>query len=136
MYVIYIYIYVCAYLHIYVTRHTFLGKVGFVMILDTFPAPAGGPFCLFGLLLDTLFEELFFATFEGIRVTAGNSRCGGVRSPKRLPPCPASGKALARTGTPDPGTPGTYGQGSQRCSRSLQDHNSMNRNWQAASLKP
>ena len=48
-------------------------KVGFVLILDTFRAPAGEPFGVFCALLGALFEVLFFTTFEGTRVTAGNS---------------------------------------------------------------
>ena len=48
-------------------------KVGFVLILDTFRAPAGEPFGVFCVLLGVLFEVLFLITFEGTRVTAGNS---------------------------------------------------------------
>ena len=51
-------------------HHTFGDKIGFVMILDTFRASVGEPFGLFGVLLGTLFEVLFFTTFEGNRVTA------------------------------------------------------------------
>ena len=57
-------------------HHTFWEKVGFVMILDTFRASAGEPFSLFGVLLGTLFEVLFFNTFEGNRVTAGELAAG------------------------------------------------------------
>ena len=52
---------------------TFGDKVGFVLILDTFRAPAGEPFGVFCALLGALFEVLFLTTFEGTRVTAGNS---------------------------------------------------------------
>ena len=48
-------------------------KVGFVLILDTFRAPAGEPFGVFCALLGVLFEVLFLITFEGTRVTATNS---------------------------------------------------------------
>ena len=54
-------------------HHTFWDKVGFVMSLDTFRASVGEPFGLFGVLLGTLFEVLFLTTFQGNRVTAGNS---------------------------------------------------------------
>ena len=54
-------------------HRTFWEKVGFVMILDTFRAPAGEPFGVFCALLGALFEVLFLTTFEGTRVTAGNS---------------------------------------------------------------
>ena len=54
-------------------HHTFGDKIGFVMILDTFWASVGEPFGLFGVLLGTLLEVLFFTTFEGNRVTAGIS---------------------------------------------------------------
>ena len=43
------------------------------MILDTFRASLGEAFGLFGVLLGTLFEVLFFTTFEGNRVSAANS---------------------------------------------------------------
>ena len=49
-------------------------KVGFVLILDTFRAPAGEPFGVFCALLGVLFEVLFLITFEGTRVTASNSK--------------------------------------------------------------
>ena len=55
------------------THHTFWDKIGFVMILDTFRASVGKSFGLFCVLLGTLFEVLFFTTFEGNRVTASNS---------------------------------------------------------------
>ena len=52
----------------------FAEKVGFVLILDTFRAPAGKPFdVFFCAFLGALFEVLFLTTFEGTRVTAGNS---------------------------------------------------------------
>ena len=51
----------------------FAEKVGFVLILDTFRAPAGEPFSVFCALLGVLFEVLFLITFEGNRVTASNS---------------------------------------------------------------
>ena len=54
-------------------HHTFWDKIGFVTILDTFRASVGEPFSLFDVLLGTLFEVLFFTTFEGNRVTAGSS---------------------------------------------------------------
>ena len=43
------------------------------MILGTFRASAGEPFGLFGVLLGSLFEVLFFTTFEGNRQTVTNS---------------------------------------------------------------
>ena len=49
-------------------------KVGFVLILDTFRAPAGEPFGVFCALLGVLFQVLFLITFEGTRVTATDSR--------------------------------------------------------------
>ena len=52
----------------------FAEKVGFVLILDTFRAPAGEPFGVFCVLLGALFEVLFLTTFEGNRVTASNIR--------------------------------------------------------------
>ena len=55
-------------------HRTFWEKVGFVMILDTFRAPAGKPFNVFCALLGALFEVLFLTTFEGTRVTAGKSK--------------------------------------------------------------
>ena len=58
-------------------HHTFWEKVGFVMILDTFRASAGEPFGLFGVLLGSLFEVLFFTTSGGKRVTASNSGSSG-----------------------------------------------------------
>ena len=57
-------------------HHTFWEKIGFVMILVTFRASAGKPFGLSGVLLGTLFEVLFFTTFEGNRVTAGAAAIG------------------------------------------------------------
>ena len=54
-------------------HHTFWEKVGFVMILETFRASVGEPFGLLGVLLGTLFEVLFFTTFEGNQVTAAIS---------------------------------------------------------------
>ena len=51
----------------------FAEKFGFVLILDTFRAPAGEPFGVFCALLGVLFEVLFLTTFEGTRVTASNS---------------------------------------------------------------
>ena len=51
----------------------FAEKVGFVLILDTFRAPAGEPFGVLCALLRALFEVLFLTTFEGLRVTASNS---------------------------------------------------------------
>ena len=54
-------------------HRTFWENVGFVMILDTFRAPAGEPFGVFCALLGALFEVLFLTTFEGNRVTASNS---------------------------------------------------------------
>ena len=51
----------------------FGGKVGFVLILDTFRAPAGEPFGVFCALLGVLFEVLFLITLKGTRVTASNS---------------------------------------------------------------
>ena len=54
-------------------HHTFGDKIGFVMILDTFRASVGEPFGLFGVIWGTLFEVLFFTTFEGNRVTASSS---------------------------------------------------------------
>ena len=51
----------------------FAEKVGFVLILDAFRAPAGQLFGVFCALLGVLFEVLFLITFEGTRVTAGNS---------------------------------------------------------------
>ena len=54
-------------------HRTFWEKVGFVMILDTFRAPVGEPFGMFCVLLASLFEVLFFTTFEGNRVTVTNS---------------------------------------------------------------
>ena len=51
----------------------FAEKVGFVLILDTFRAPAGEPFGVFCAVLGALFEVLFLPTFEGNRVTAGSS---------------------------------------------------------------
>ena len=52
----------------------FAQKVGFVMILDTFRAPAGKLFGVFCVLWGVLFEVLFLITFEGTRVTASNSK--------------------------------------------------------------
>ena len=52
----------------------FWEKVGFVLILDTFRAPAGEPFGVFLALLGVLFQVLFLITFEGTRVTATDSR--------------------------------------------------------------
>ena len=52
----------------------FAEKVGFVLILDTFRAPAGEPFGVFCVLLGALFEVLFLITFGGTRVTASNSK--------------------------------------------------------------
>ena len=40
-------------------------KIGFVLILDTFRAPAGEPFGVFCALWGVLFEVLFLITFEG-----------------------------------------------------------------------
>ena len=54
-------------------HRTFWEKVGFVMILDTFRAPAGEPFGVFCALLGVLFQVLFLITFEGTRVTATDS---------------------------------------------------------------
>ena len=54
-------------------HHTVWDQIGFVMILDTFRTSVGEPFGLFGVLLVSLFEVLFFTTFEGNRVTATNS---------------------------------------------------------------
>ena len=51
----------------------FWKKIGFVLILDTFRAPAGEPFGVFCTLLGVFFEVLFLITFEGTRVTTGNS---------------------------------------------------------------
>ena len=51
----------------------FWKKIGFVLILDTFRAPAGEPFGVFCALLGVLFEVLFLTTFEGTRVTATDS---------------------------------------------------------------
>ena len=51
----------------------FAEKIGFVLILDTFRAPAGEPFGVFCSVSGALFEVLFLTTFEGNRVTAGNS---------------------------------------------------------------
>ena len=59
-------------------HRTFGEKVGFVMISDTFRAPVGEPFGMFCVLLASLFEGWFFTTFEGNRVTAGNSGSRGV----------------------------------------------------------
>ena len=55
-------------------HHTFWEKVGFVMSVDTFRAPVWEPLKMFCVLLGSLFEVLFFTTFEGNRVTAGNSK--------------------------------------------------------------
>ena len=55
-------------------HRTFGEKVGFVLILDTFRAPAGQPFDVFCTLLGVVFEVWFLITFEGTRVTATNSR--------------------------------------------------------------
>ena len=54
-------------------HHTFWDKVCFVMIFVYFRASVGEPFGLFCVLLGALFEVLFLTTFEGTRVTAGNS---------------------------------------------------------------
>ena len=54
-------------------HRTFWEKLSFVMILATFRAPAAEPFGVFCALLGALFEVLFLTTFEGTRVTAGNS---------------------------------------------------------------
>ena len=51
----------------------FAEKVGFVLILDTFRAPAGEPFGVFCAILGVLFEVLFLTTSEGTRVTATDS---------------------------------------------------------------
>ena len=51
----------------------FAEKICFVLIIDTFRAPAGEPFGGFCALLGALFEGLFLTTFEGNRVTASNS---------------------------------------------------------------
>ena len=45
-------------------HHTCWEKVGVVMILGTFRAAVGGPFGLFGVLLNSLLEVLFFTTSE------------------------------------------------------------------------
>ena len=68
-------------------HHTFWDEIGHVMILVTFRTSVGEPFGLRGLLLSTLFEVIFFITFE---VTASNSERGDVGSLKQLPPCAAS----------------------------------------------
>ena len=70
-------------------HHTFWEKVGSVMVFDTFRASAGRPFGFFGVLLGSLFEVLFFTTFEGNRVTMSNFVPGGVGSLTQLPQCPA-----------------------------------------------
>ena len=71
------------------THHTFWDKLRFVMILVTFRASVGKPFCLFCVLLGSLFEVLFFSTFEVNRQAAANTErvgSGGVGSLKQLPP--------------------------------------------------
>ena len=55
------------------THLTFWDKMCFSMIFASFRASVWEPSCLFYVFLGTLFEVLFFTTFEGNRVTAGNS---------------------------------------------------------------
>ena len=57
----------------FLLRQTHITHFSFVMILDTFRTSLGEPFGLFGVLLGSLFEVLFFTSSEGNRVTAGNS---------------------------------------------------------------
>ena len=95
-------------------HHTFWEKVGSVMILDTFRAPVGQPFDLFYVLLGSVFEVVLFTTLEGNRVTASISdkqrqtARAGVWGPKNnyLHDQPQD-KERPRTGSQDPGTPGT-----------------------------
>ena len=56
-----------------------LGESRFVLILHTFRAPVVEPFVLFCMPLGSLFEVLFFTTFEGNRVTTSNTGEFGER---------------------------------------------------------
>ena len=52
-------------------NHTLWDKIGFVMISETLRASAGELVCVFGALLGTLLEVLFFTPFKVNR--PGNS---------------------------------------------------------------
>ena len=68
------------------THHTFWDKMCFVMILASFRASVGEPFGLLCVLWGTLFEMLFFTTFQGNRETTGNTRERDVGSLKQPSP--------------------------------------------------
>ena len=54
------------------THHTFWDTMCFVMILVVFRASVGVPVGPFYVFLGTLFEVLFFTTFQGLRDTTSN----------------------------------------------------------------
>ena len=105
------------------THHTFWDKMCFVMILGTFRTSVGEPFGLFGVLLGSLFEVLFFTTFEGNRVSAANSGrkwvwgCG-------VPKTTTSMTSLRARTDPEqaPQDPGTTGTDRQEPQTGVNDH--------------
>ena len=54
-------------------HHTFGDKICFVVIIAICRASVGAPFSSCCVLLGGLFEVLFLTTFQGNRVSAGNS---------------------------------------------------------------
>ena len=108
----------------------FAEKVGFVLILDTFRAPAGEPFGVFCALLGALFEVLFLTTFEGNRVTASKIRAG-CEVPKTTSSMPSlRAKTDPEQAPQDPGLQGPVDKSLRQVG-----HNNTNEHWHASPLK-